>query len=63
MTNRSIRQAEVVNSVASDVHNLFIELVDKKILDKCTHMEKTKVSSLINELKYKTCQLKNIVTL
>lgn len=63
MTNRSIRQAEVVNGVVSDVQNLFVELVDKKILEKCTHMEKTKISSLINELKHKTRQLKNIVTL
>lgn len=63
MTNRENRKIEVIEGVNSKVHELFIELMNKKTLDKLTYIEKTKIFSLINELKYNTRQLKNIITI
>ena len=51
---------KVARNLYENINNLSSELMKKNLLDKCTEMDKRKISIIINEIKYDANRIKNL---
>lgn len=47
------------NNIYNKIDNLSSELMEKKILDKCTPFDKKKICVIINEIRYEANRMRN----
>lgn len=50
----------VARNLYEKINNLSSELMGRNLLDKCTELDKRKISVIINEIKYDANRIKNL---
>lgn len=51
---------KVAKNLYDKINNLSTELMGKNLLDKCTELDKKKISVIINEMRYEANRIKNL---
>ena len=51
---------KVARNLYEKINNLSSELMSRNLLNKCTEMDKKRISVIINEIKYDVNRIKNL---